>query len=432
MHCSRRLLLVVLVAVVGAVHVPAAHGETPQIARKLESGRKPFFEETTLWANGEDGVSSRAGYHVFGLVQAADGTVLAFSEARLQGGDHTPHHLVAKRSTDGGRTWSKNIYIEKADGSFWKANGQPGKLETWTNHAPVVDRETGRVFYFYALNEGTRHQRFTRVFYRYSDDNGLTWCPSRKDGTRIEVTKLFENNPHGWTFHMPGPGHGIQLRFQHGRNKNRNGRLVIAVWHRHAVTANPRLYGVSLLVSDDHGKTWRHTGDAGIGYGMNEGRIVELADGRILLNARGGRGIRDGKPVNTARHRVCWHSRDAGETFGDPVLRDDLTRHACDSGMVRYAAVPEYRSNCLLFSRPGHPTKRAKMTVSMSTDEGKSWKCHKLIYDGPSGYSDLVVVSDRTIGLLYEKGGRGQNYAHHVAFARFNYEYLMREDQTDP
>ena len=64
---------------------------------------------------------------------------------------------------------------------------------------------------------------------------------------------------------------------------------MLAVWHRRAVTANPRLYGISLLVSDDHGKTWRHTGDAGIGHGMGEGRIVELEDGRILLNARGGR-----------------------------------------------------------------------------------------------------------------------------------------------
>lgn len=385
-----------------------------------------FFEETTVWAHREGDAWP---YHVYGLVVSKKGTLLAFAEGRVEMSDHSPHHLVVKRSVDSGRTWSANIYIEKSDGIFWAANSQPGKMEAWTNTGPVVDEKTGRIFFFYALNEGSKHQHSTQVFYRYSDDDGKTWQPSAKDGGRIEITHLFNDNPNGWTFHMPGPGHGIQLRHQRGRNADKNGRLVLAVWHRRARTADPRLYGISLLVSDDHGNSWRHTGDAGIGYGMGEGRIVELEDGRILLNARGGKAIRDGKTVETQKHRVYAYSDDAGETFGTPEVRKEFvySKNGCDSGMQRYATNAEHGKNILLFSRPANTESRAEMTMSLSYDDGDSWSYHKPIHDGPSYYSDIAVLPDRTIGLLYGKGKRSEHeqLPARVVFARFNMEWLI-------
>jgi len=57
--------------------------------------------------------------------------------------------------------------------------------------------------------------------------------------------------------------------------------------------------------------------------------------------------------------------------------------------------------------------------VSVSTDEGQTWSHHKQVHDGPSGYSDLVVLPNRTIGLLHDKDT-------HVAFARFNFEWLKQ------
>ena len=105
-----------------------------------------FFSETTVWEQGEDNAWP---YHVYGLVRSKQGTLLAFAEGRASMHDHDPHHLVVKRSEDGGRSWSKNIYIEKADGAFWRANGQPGKLEAWTNTGPwlagIVDQQLPQV-----------------------------------------------------------------------------------------------------------------------------------------------------------------------------------------------------------------------------------------------------------------------------------------------
>jgi hypothetical protein len=66
-------------------------------------------------------------------------------------------------------------------------------------------------------------------------------------------------------------------------------------------------------------------------------------------------------------------------------------------------------------------------------DEGQTWSQHKLIHDGSSFYSDIVVLPNGTIGLLYGKGkdGRHEQLPHHVAFARFNIEWLQQRDNTN-
>lgn len=218
---------------------------------------------------------------------------------------------------------------------------------------------------------------------------------------------------------MPGPGHGLQLRHQQGKHASRNGRLVLPVWHRRALSDTPRRYGVSLLVSDDRGRTWRRAGDTGVQHGMNESRVVELADGRLLLNARGGAGERDGQPFSTQSHRVWTWSDDAGETFQLPAVRTEIEydRSGRDSSLIRFDPTGQAREDLLLFSHPAHPTQRARMVVSASADAGRTWAHQRQLHDGPSGYSDLVVLPDGTLGLLHGKGD-------HVAFARFTLPWL--------
>lgn len=69
------------------------------------------------------------------------------------------------------------------------------------------------------------------------------------------------------------------------------------------------------------------------------------------------------------------------------------------------------------------------MVMSISYDEADSWSYHKLIHDGPSYYSDIAVLDDKTIGLLYGKGSKKEHkqLPDHVVFARFNMEWLMQK-----
>src|SRR3546814_19266532 len=68
-------------------------------------------------------------------------------------------------------------------------------MEAWANPAAFTDYTNGRIFIFYVLNEGEHKglnaQRMTRVFYRYSDDEGLTWSK------RNEITAVLNTEPTG-------------------------------------------------------------------------------------------------------------------------------------------------------------------------------------------------------------------------------------------
>ena len=75
----------------------------------------------------------------------------------------------------------------------------------------------------------------------------------------------------------------------------------------------------------------------------------------------------------------------------------------------------------LLFSNPAN-TKRVRMTVKLSRDDGPSWPVARVIHEGPAAYSSLALLKDGRIGLLYE---RGESRAYEViTFARFSRRWL--------
>jgi sialidase-1 len=80
-----------------------------------------------------------------------------------------------------------------------------------------------------------------------------------------------------------------------------------------------------------------------------------------------------------------------------------------------------------LFANPAS-TKRVNMTVRMSFDEGGTWPVARQIHAGPTAYSALAVLPDRTIGLLYERGDK-QPYEK-ITFARLSLEWLTTAPST--
>src|SRR5262245_13209456 len=78
---------------------------------------QPFNEKTDLFVAGEGGYKL---YHIPGVVVTAKGTVLAWCEARKKGSDWDDIHILLRRSTDDGRTWSEPHDIASVPGP--KAN----------------------------------------------------------------------------------------------------------------------------------------------------------------------------------------------------------------------------------------------------------------------------------------------------------------------
>lgn len=371
-------------------------------SKKIDVSEVAVQEESTVWITEEQGWSA---HRVFGLCRTNADTVLAFNEVRLgDGSDISPHHLVLKRSTDHGKIWSDNIFIEQC------TNG-----EAWANPTPVVERTTGKIFLFYALNH---ENNATQVFYRTSDDDGRNWSD------RVEVTNLFENDPLKRLFHLPGPGHGIQTS---------DGKLVLPIWHRYSLKdeagenrpAENRGYSVSLLISEDAGATWFSGGYLPDSHGANESRVTELNDGRLLLNARSG----NGDPEKSETTRILAITPPDGRTWSD-TSSDTAMRPfiKCDSALITAQVLSKtHTRDVLLFSRPDHPKQRRNTTVSISTDSGASWPVDIFVNEG-SGYSDMIEFSDGTIGLLYAKAGPATRHSGPVVFARFQIDSLVNAE----
>ncbi|HUT33155.1 MAG TPA: sialidase family protein [Planctomycetota bacterium] len=327
-------------------------------------------EQADVFLSGQDGCHT---YRIPALVVSKKGTLLAFCEGRRKGrGDAGDIDIVLKRSTDGGKTWG-TMQVVWDDGA-----------NTIGNPCPVVDRDTGAIWLPVTRNND-------RVFVLKSADDGATWEKP------VEITKDVKKPE--WTWYATGPGHGIQLK---------SGRLLIPCDHRDPTLPPPRgrqdITRSHVIYSDDGGATWKLGG--AVAPKTNECEAVELSDGSLYLNMRNNFG---------KARRAIAHSKDAGLTWSDVAFDDALVCPTCQASVVRCGAA-------ILFSNPAS-TKREKMTVRLSADEGKTWTASRLLHAGPAAYSDLCVLPDGAIGCLYERGD-----AHpyeKITLARFSLDWLV-------
>ena len=342
------------------------------------------FSQVEVFRSGQDGYHT---YRIPALIVTKQGTLLAFCEGRRGGGgDSGDIDLLLKRSRDGGRTWSAARLV--AD--FGE--------DTLGNPAPVVDQKTGDIVLLMTRNPGKVTERQivegtgngTRtVWLSRSTDDGVTWTPPS------EITS--STKAPNWTWYATGPGNGIQLR---------DGRLVVACDHIVAGSdAGSRAMHSHVIVSDDGGRTWTLGGSAS--DRTNESAVVELQDHSLMLNMRSYHG---------KNRRAVATSRDRGRTWSEPTLAEALVEPVCQASLISLG------KGRLLFSNPAD-TKRVRMTVKLSRDDGRSWPVARVIHEGPAAYSSLASLKDGRIGLLYE---RGESRAYEViTFARFDRRWLQ-------
>jgi sialidase-1 len=100
---------------------------------------------TIVFSKGENGFDT---YRIPALVEASDGSILAFAEARkFSRSDTGDIDLVLKRSTDGGKTWGNIITV-------WDDNDN-----VCGNPCPVLVKETGRIILLSTWNLGADHEK---------------------------------------------------------------------------------------------------------------------------------------------------------------------------------------------------------------------------------------------------------------------------------
>ncbi len=357
------------------------------------------FDEAAIFSAGQDG------YHTFripALLATPTGALLAFCEGRRLGrSDSGAIDLVLKRSHDGGNTWSP-LQVVWTDGR-----------NTCGNPCPVNDSRSGRILLPMTWNRGDDHGRSlhdgtgsdTRlVFLTHSDDDGKSWAPARA------ITSQAKHPD--WWWYATGPGVAIQLR-----DERYAGRLVVPANH----TSERSGYAAHALLSDDGGRTWSRS--SVIAPACNESQVVELVDGRLMMNSR----TQSFTNEERTGYRAVSFSEDGGMTWTPPKPDAHLGDPRVQASLIRHSWPGPSGRGTLLFANPAPPVsiepgQRIRMTVRASLDDGRTWPVGRLVHAGPSAYSSLARLSDSRAALLYEAGKDGPY--EELRLARFSIDWL--------
>ena len=329
-------------------------------------------------------------FRIPAVTRTNKGTLLAVYDMRyksrkdLQG----DMDIGLSRSTDGGKTWEAPRPIMDM-GEF----GGLGQDQNGCSDPNIlVDRKTGEILVSAVWTHGKpgTHQwrgngsepgheigKSTQFMMVRSNDDGLTWSKPEN------FTKKLKDP--GWYLFAPAPGNGITTS---------KGTLVMPTQGR---DENGKPFS-NLVWSNDRGRTW--TVSKAARTDTTECAVVELSDGSLTLNMRDNRNRKDksetnGRAVSVTRDQgQTWekHSSDHGG-LPEPVCMASLISHQLSDGR-----------HVLFFSNPSSKVKREKMTVRVSLDDGKTWpKDRQILLDKKGGaYSSLVMIDDKTLGILYE------------------------------
>lgn len=206
-----------------------------------------------------------------------------------------------------------------------------------------------------------------------SKDKGATWSPPQP--MKLEETRRVR-------LRTPSPGHGIVLA---------SGRIVLPSYP-------------NLLLSDDRGATWR--------AGATTRGDRALSGNETVVGSRGGNNVwaslrptgasfrerGDGKP-----YRIEATSTDGGETYENIDYDDRFPMPPITPGFL-------ILDHTWVFTSPvsdapsngrGRVRDRQNLTLTVSVDDGKSWRSC-LLKAGGAGYSDLARIDHDALALVFE------------------------------
>ncbi len=361
------------------------------------------------------------------IAVASNGDILASYDLRptngvWRGGDSpNENSIMQRRSTDGGKTWGPATAI--AEGKV----APEGQRYGWSDPSYVVDYTTGEIFNFHvgSLDAGLPNGPGYRVdengnvdeTYRKtmnfaltsSTDNGYTWS------SRIITNEVLGARAAQLDGCFATSGAGIQK--MHEPHK---GRLL----QQAACRFKGAGFRAITIYSDDHGKTWHGGEFASATEGLREGqswqydenKVVELSDGRLMLNSRVSAGTGKG-------YRIVATSDDGGVTWKDVHVDRALVDATNNAQIIRAfptAAQGTLRSKVLLFSNT--ESGRANGTVKMSYDDGATWAISRQIREGGTGYTTMAVQPDGSIGLLMEPDTFNK-----IGYVNFTLKYLTKK-----
>ncbi|MCX6263051.1 MAG: sialidase family protein [Bacteroidetes bacterium] len=356
--------------------------------------------------------AGEAGYHTFripAIIRHASGALLAFCEGRkANSSDFGDIDIVTKQSEDGGITWGPlQVVVDRAE-------SQAG------NPAPVLDQldtryPKGRILLFY--NTGNQPENTIRkgigmreVWYISSTDGGMNWETPVNITAQVHHPAALEPSGADWRSYANTPGHALQIMQGPYR-----GRIVVAANHS-AGDPLPRFkeYRAHVFFTNDHANSFSLGSNVSF-EGSNESMAAELANGGILLNTRNQSG--------EVRARIISRSNNGGvnwdTTYYERSLIDPVNQGAVLTlGFKKGKAI-------VVSSHTQDSLRRNHLMLHISHNDGYNWEPVTMIDATEvatpkdyTAYSDLVQISKRQIGVLYERNQYKEIVFTSVQFSR--------------
>ncbi len=287
------------------------------------------------------------------IVQLADGSLLyATTEFFNSASDFAAARIIARRSHDGGRTWSKPRVLQENVGG---KNVMSATLRWLAN--PLRDDTPLGLFYLVKNSFSD-----LKAYLRISHDQGKTF------GQPIVVTDA--------------PGY-------HVLNNDRitqlaGGRLLAPVAWTEDIHRVNHMVALCYL-SDDGGLHWRR-GKGQVDYskrGAMEPEVLERNDGRLLMIIR-----------TQSGYIAASYSDDGGENWSKASSwgvrapeAPSTIRRIPSTGDLLLVWNDTYSAGA------GHGGKRTPLTIAVSSDEGKTWRLKRnLETDQQSTYAYTSVT----------------------------------------
>jgi len=294
------------------------------------------------------------------LIELKDGTLLlAWTRFYGGGADHSPAHIAAMTSKDGGRTWSSPYVIQE----------NTGKQNVMS--VSFLRLQSGRIGMYYLEKNGPDD---LHMYVRYSADEGKTWTKPERIPT-----------PSG--YNVINNDRIVQLS---------SGRVIVPISQVRDI-GKPDPLVIFCLYSDDEGKTWQRSKPDlhAAKRGAMEPGVVELDNGDLFMIIR------------TQLGRIYKSvSKDKGATWSEPEPTDVVSPEA----PATIKRIPGTKDLLLVWnnnSQTGkdHISRRTPLTATISKDNGKSWVNVKNIETNPEAsyaYTSIAFVKDQVV-LTYHQ-----------------------------
>lgn len=312
-------------------------------------------------------------HHQKGENASKNGRVVTMADNRFAHNGDLPNHIdvYERHSDDNGATWSTHKMVVGTEADHALVGGGHG-----FGDVSLVECASGKIVAIMVGGPGYFQSTPSNPIVPTiitSTDGGDTWSTPRTLTDELYNTTYKEGAVQG---SFAGSGRGLMLQRQ--KNEQLNGRIMFAMSHRFGKN-NVQEY---IIYSDDEGNTWKFSTQSAYSGG-DESKLVELADGTVMISVRQG------------GQRGYNKSTDGGVTWGTQAKWADISGCACN-GDILYV-----NKHVMLHSYPNNGS-RKNLTIKASFDDGKSWSNPYVVCAPGASYSTMDVTKDGDIAIFYE------------------------------